>query len=224
LATLYVVATPIGNLDDITLRALEVLKSVDIIGAETVSIARKLLSAYGISGKKIITVREAGREKTYGYIKSLLDEGYDIAIISDAGTPGISDPGNGIVDTLLADGYEVVPVPGPSAITALLSVFPIRDPWVFLGFLPKKKGKRKKVLESFYVIDVNIVFYETPYKIMETLQLLNEIMPDKQMCLGREITKKYEEFIVGTPEEVLHILEEKREIKGEIVCAIRVNK
>jgi len=224
LSTLYVVATPIGNLGDITLRALEVLKSVDIIGAETASIARKLLSAYGISGKKIITVREVGREKTYEYIKSLLDEGYDIAIISDAGTPGISDPGNGIVDTLLAEGYEVVPVPGPSAITALLSVFPVRDPWVFLGFLPKKKGKRKKVLELFYNIKVNIVFYETPYKIVETLEILSDVMPDTQMCLGREITKKYEEFIVGTPGEILEVLLDKKEIKGEIVCALRVNK
>jgi len=222
MSTLYVVATPIGNLDDITMRALSVLKSVDVIAAETPSVARKLLSAYGISGKKIITVREANREVAIQRIRELLDESFNVALISDAGTPGISDPGAGIIDQLLAEGYEVVPVPGPSAITAMLSVFPLREPWVFLGFLPKRKGRRKRILEKFLDIGVSILFYETPYKIMETLSILEEVAPEVQMCLGREITKRYEEFLVGAPGDIRSVLADRKDIKGEIVCSLRV--
>ncbi len=222
MSTLYVVATPIGNLDDITMRALSVLKSVDVIAAETPSVARKLLSAYGISGKKVITVREANREVAIQRIRELLDESFNVALISDAGTPGISDPGAGIIDQLLAEGYEVVPVPGPSAITAMLSVFPLREPWVFLGFLPKRKGRRKRILEKFLDIGVSILFYETPYKIMETLSILEEVAPEVQMCLGREITKRYEEFLVGVPGDIRSVLADRKDIKGEIVCSLRV--
>ncbi len=221
---LYVVATPIGNLGDITLRALDVLKEVDVIGVETHSVAKKLLSAYGISGKKLILVREDGKEHSYLKIKSFLDKNISVALISDAGTPGISDPGNGIVDRLLREGYEVIPIPGPSAVTTLLSVFPVRAPWVFLGFLPKKKGKRIKVLKTFYESDINIVFLETPYKILDTLSILVELMPNVELCIGREITKRYEEFLVGTPQELLTVLESRNNIKGEMTVAVRVNK
>ncbi len=222
MSTLYVVATPIGNLDDITMRALSVLKSVNVVAAETPSIARKLLSAYGISGKKIITVREANRDGALQKLRALLNEGVSVALVSDAGTPGISDPGAGIVDQLLSEGYDVVPVPGPSAITAMLSVFPLREPWVFLGFLPKRKGRRRKILEKFLDIGVSILFYETPYKIMETLAIIEEVAPGVQMCLGREITKRYEEFLVGTAGDVRKVLSDRKDIKGEIVCALRV--
>ena len=224
MAVLYVVATPIGNLDDITLRALNILKSVDIIAAESIGSAKRLLSAYGISGKKIVTVREDRRDNAYQYLRQLLDEGMDVALISDAGTPGISDPGNGVVDRLLKDGYEVVPIPGPSSLTAALSVFPVRNPWVFLGFLPKKRGKRKKLLEHIYNLQFNMVFFESPYKVVETLHILEEIMPEVELCVGREITKKFEEFIVGTPSHVVSNLEERSVVKGEFVCVIRVNK
>ena len=115
MATLYIVATPIGNLDDITIRALEILKKVEVVGVETPNVARKLFSAYGIHGKKFIVVREVNRNDAYNMIKSLLDNEKDVAIISDAGTPGISDPGYDIVNKLLKDGYRVLPIPGPSA-------------------------------------------------------------------------------------------------------------
>jgi len=223
LATLYVVATPIGNLDDITIRALEILKTVEVVGVETPNVARKLFSAYGIHSKKLVVVREANRNNAYNIIKSFLDKGEDVAIISDAGTPGISDPGYDIVNKLLKDGYRVVPVPGPSALTAVLSVFPLREPWVFLGFLPKRKGKRKKILQKFFELSLNFVFYESPYKILDTIYIMYDIMPDVEVCIAREITKKFEEFIVGSPEEIMSLLENREAIKGEIVCVVNVN-
>ena len=223
MATLYVVATPIGNLDDITIRALEVLRKVEVVGVETPNVARKLFSAYGIHGKKLIVVREVNRNDAYNKIRSFLDNGEDVAVISDAGTPGISDPGYDIVNKLLKDGYRVVPIPGPSALTAVLSVFPLREPWVFLGFLPKRKGKRKKVLQKIFELSLNFVFYESPYKILDTMNIISEIMPNVEVCIAREITKKFEEFIVGSPGEIVSFLEDRETIKGEIVCAVNVD-
>ena len=217
---LYVVATPIGNLEDITLRALNVIRNVRYIGVETPSRIRKLLSHYNIplSDKHIIVVREDRREKALGRILEILQKGEDVCIVSDAGTPGLSDPGVGIIDEILRTGFEVVPIPGPSALTAILSVYPLRTPWVFLGFLPRRKGRRKRLFESFLGEGIPIVFFESPHRVRETLHILADTFGNSvEVCVGRELTKLHEEVVVGTPMEVVQKIEEI----GEFVVVVK---
>ncbi len=212
--TLYVVATPIGNLKDITLRALEILKTTDIIAAEDTRRTKELLSAFGIKGKKLISCHEHNEKETAEKILNYLKEGLSVSLVSDAGTPTISDPGYKVVKEVREKGFNVIPIPGVSAVIAALSAsgFPT-DRFLFYGFLPKKRKKRQEALKEILYIPWTVVVYESPHRIEETLKEIAMLMPDKRLGIYREITKFYEEFLEGTAEELL----EKVKPKGEFV-------
>ncbi|HDD44475.1 MAG TPA: 16S rRNA (cytidine(1402)-2'-O)-methyltransferase [Candidatus Desulfofervidus auxilii] len=214
---LYIVATPIGNLEDITLRALKVLKEVNLIAAEDTRHTKKLLNFYNIK-TRIISYREQNREKQGKKILKLLKEGKNVALVSDAGTPCISDPGVHLVDLALKEGIKVVPIPGPSALVAALSIagVPIH-PFLFLGFLPQKEGKKRKLFESLKNLHYTIVFFESPHRLKKTLKLLEEIYPESKIVIAREVTKFHEEIIRG---KIKEIQEKLKEIKGEITIIL----
>ena len=223
--TLYLVATPIGNLKDITLRALEILKSVDLIVAEDTRRSRVLLEHYGVEtpfGPSLYEGVEAERvERVLGWLR----EGKAIALISDAGTPLIQDPGFLLVRRAVEEGVRVVPVPGPTALIAALvaSGFPT-DRFVFEGVPPKKPGKRRAFFESLKDEERTVVLYESPHRIVKTLETLAEVLPGREICLARELTKLHEEFLRGTAEEVLRRLQDRPRVKGEFVLVIRGKK
>jgi 16S rRNA (cytidine1402-2'-O)-methyltransferase len=223
---LFVVATPIGNLKDITLRALEVLKECDVILCENIERTKKLLSFYKIEEKNLIRYHQHSKLKETKKILNLLKEGKNLALVCDAGTPGISDPGGKLIEFLYQNFKEnelkIVPVPGPSAITALLSVSGIfADRFLFLGFLPKKK-KRKKFLERIFEGKEPKIFFESPFRILKTLKEINQMAKEKNVeifvILGKELTKFHEKIYRGNLEKVIEELQ-KDKIKGEyIVC------
>jgi 16S rRNA (cytidine1402-2'-O)-methyltransferase len=218
-ATLYVVSTPIGNLEDITSRALRILKEVDLIAAEDTRKTKKLLTHYGIKAK-VLSYREQNKEKQGKSLIALLKEGKHIAIVSNAGTPCISDPGVHLVDLAIKAGIKVVPVPGPSALIAALSVCGLPShPFVFLGFLPRREGRRKKMLLSFKNTPYTIVFYESPHRFKRTLEIVTEIFPKSEVAVARELTKLHEEIIRAKAAEIPKKLTEG-EIKGEITIII----
>jgi len=191
--TLYVVSTPIGNLEDITLRALKVLKGVDIIAAENVAHTRKLCKHHGIKTKLVSYNQHNQKVKTPELIK-MLRSGSDSAIVTDAGTPGISDPGAYLINRAHSEGVIVTPIPGPSAVIAALSVSGMpTEKFVFLGFLPNRSGKRKKYLKGLISEKRTMVFFEAPHRIKSMLADLKEIMGDRQMVCIREMTKVFEE-------------------------------
>lgn len=216
---LYVVATPIGNLKDITLRALEILKSVDLIACEDTRVTKKLLHNYKID-KKLISYHQHSKITKIDYIVSLLKEGKNIALVSDAGTPSISDPGVKLVSEVEEiDNIKIVPIPGPSALTTALSVSGITaDKFVFLGFLPTKKG-RATILGEIKEERRTVVFYESVHRIIKTLKSLET--GDRKIVICRELTKMFEEIIKGKKEEVLNYFESNKDkIKGEFVIII----
>jgi 16S rRNA (cytidine1402-2'-O)-methyltransferase len=223
---LFVVATPIGNLKDITLRALEVLKECDVILCENIERTKKLLNFYKIEGKNLIRYHQHSKLKETKKILNFLKEGKNLALVCDAGTPGISDPGGKLIEFLYQNFKEnelkIVPVPGPSAITALLSVSGIfADRFLFLGFLPKKK-KRKKFLERIFEGKEPKIFFESPFRILKTLKEINQMAKEKNVeifaILGKELTKFHEKIYRGNLEKVIEELQ-KDKIKGEyIVC------
>lgn len=223
MGTLYIVATPIGNMKDITLRALETLRSVDFVLAEDTRVAKKLLSHYNI--QKPVWRADARVERTIGEkVTRELTLGKNIAFVSDAGTPNISDPGSAIVAYVREHGaVPIIPVPGASAITAFFSVAGISgDAFVFLGYPPHKKGRGlffKKMTE----FDLPVIFYESPHRIGKTVQDIKKYYGEsKKICVGRELTKIYEEIFWGTPEEVgRHFLGERK--RGEFVLIIPKN-
>ena len=192
-AILYVVATPIGNLGDITLRALEVLKSVDAIAAEDTRHTSGLLSHFGIS-KKLIAVHQHNEQQSAEALVARLQAGENIALVTDAGTPGISDPGAIVVAAVRAAGFKVVPIPGASAAIAALSVSGItQNGFYFVGFLPASGAARRKMLESLKAQTVTLVFYEAPHRIVECVQDLAKILGEaRQITLARELTKTFE--------------------------------
>lgn len=226
--TLYIVGTPIGNLADITLRALETLKGVTAIYAEDTRVSQKLLQRYEIK-KPLHSFREAAPaavvEKTVQAMVFQLKSGESLAYLSDAGTPGVSDPGSYLVKLVGEAGCPVVPIPGPSAFTALLSVAgaPITRP-LFVGFLPKKKGHQTlmKNLETGLRSGVadGLVFYESPERVIRLLQELQSWKLPLVVCLGRELTKQFEEILQGNLDEVLAQLVKRPHIKGE--CSLLV--
>ena len=217
--TLYIVATPIGNLGDITRRAEEVLREVDLIAAEDTRHSRKLLSALGI-GTEMISYREHNREGAAGKITARIHQGKDVALITDAGTPGVSDPGHYLVDQCLGEGIPVVPVPGPSAVTTLISASGMEmTRFLFQGFLPPKSGAREEALRNLAASGFPFVIYESPNRILATLDSLAGIVEDRQVVLGREMTKLHEEFIRGTAEEVALLLEQGT-VKGEVAILV----
>ena len=215
--TLYLVATPIGNLNDITLRALEVLKDVDVILAEDTRVTVKILKHFAFE-KKLISYSEYSSDEKNAKILAELQSGINYALVSDAGTPAVSDPGAVLVALARAHEIAVVPVPGASAVTALMSVFGERSPFFhFWGFWPMKNKKRKQFVQYFQDVPGTHVFFESPYRILKTLK--NDFLPlSGRMLVGRELTKKFESFYDGTPSEVLEKLT-KSAVKGEFVIA-----
>lgn len=217
--TLYLVATPIGNLEDITLRALRTLRECSVIAAEDTRHSGQLLKHFGIS-KPLLSYFQFNEAKRSEEILERLKRGEKVALITDAGTPGISDPGERVVKAALAAGYRVESVPGACAlITALTASGLAADEFHFIGFLPHKSGQRRKQLERLKSFSGTLVLYESPYRIAKLLGELKEIFAERQIVLARELTKKFEEFVRGTPGELLALLQ-KRNLKGEFVVLV----
>jgi 16S rRNA (cytidine1402-2'-O)-methyltransferase len=218
-STLYLVATPIGNLEDITLRALRTLKECDLIAAEDTRRTGVLLKHFGIS-KPMLSYFQFNEAKRSEEILERLRRGEKIALVTDAGSPGISDPGERVVKAAIAAGFRVESVPGPSALVAALTASGLpADEFHFIGFLPHKSGQRRKKLESLASIEGTLVLYESPYRIEKLLGELKEIFPERSIALARELTKKFEEFLRGKPAQLLEQMQ-KRSIKGEFVVMI----
>jgi 16S rRNA (cytidine1402-2'-O)-methyltransferase len=216
---LYVVATPIGNLEDITLRALRVLKEVDLIAAEDTRQTRKLLAHHGIATRLTSYYDAVEGAKAAPLVKQL-KVGKNIALVSDAGTPTLSDPGFRLVQEAVQAGVSVVPIPGPSALAAVLSVSGLpTDRFAFEGFLPAKKRERREKLQSLRTEPRTLVFYEAPHRIGEALEDMAELFGARQVVLGREVTKVYEEFIRGSIGDVIREIAGK-EIRGEITLVV----
>ena len=225
--TLYIIATPIGNMEDITLRALRILKESDVVFCEDTRVTKKLLGRYGITAPTK-SFHAHSTEKEIASIISLLCEGKNIALVSDAGTPAISDPGAFLVSRVRdAFGGEarVVPVPGPSAAVAALSASGLpADSFLFLGFLPHKKG-RETMFREIAGTKRTVVFYESPHRILKTLASLSAHCPERPIVLARELTKIHEEFLIGSAEELLEALEKSPEKKkGEFVVIVAGEK
>lgn len=218
---LYVVATPIGNLEDITLRAIKVLKNVDLIAAEDTRHTLKLLNHLEITKPLISYHRHNEEIKTEILVQKLLD-GQTIALVSDAGTPGISDPGEEIIKKCIEEQIQVIPVPGACAmINALIASGIDTKEFYFLGFLPLNKKLRKNKLEEIKNNEKTIILYEAPHKLMTTLKDLAEILENRQVVLARELTKIHEEFIRGT---ITEIIQNAENLKGEMVLILEGNK
>lgn len=217
--TLYLVATPIGNLQDITLRAIEILKTVDLIACEDTRHTRKLLTHFGIS-QKLISYHEHNETERTEELAGLLERGKNIAIVSDAGTPGISDPSFRIVRKAHEAGAKVVPIPGAVAFVnaAIVSGLPT-DALFFGGFLPSKKTERRKRLEEIKQIPATVIFYETPHRIAKSLNDCLEILGSRKATVARELTKLHEEIVRGSLEELAKKFSETP-TKGEIVLVI----
>lgn len=216
---LYIVATPIGNLEDITFRAVDVLKKADVILAEDTRHSKILLNKYKIDKKMLSYHSHSGVMKLEKII-SLLKEGKSCALISDAGTPGISDPAYKLIKTSIKEGIQVVPVPGPAAFLTALSASGLSThQFLYLGFLPLKKG-RQTLLKKLKDEERTVVFYESPHRIQKTLTQLKEFVgAERQIVIGRELTKIHEEFIRGTIEEAEEMFK-SRKPKGEFVLIL----
>jgi 16S rRNA (cytidine1402-2'-O)-methyltransferase len=216
---LYIVSTPIGNLQDITLRALEVLKSVDIIAAEDTRHTKMLLTHFQIS-TPLTSYFEHNEIKKSEYLLDLLRQGKNIALVTDAGTPGISDPGYRLINLAKENQIPLTVVPGPCALIAALSLSAMpTDSFVFAGFLPVKSVSRQKKLAEFQQDTRTIIFYESPHRILKTLEDIEKVLPDWQVVAAREITKKFEEVRRGSAKELReHFL--KIAPKGEFVLLL----
>ncbi len=217
--SLYIVATPIGNLEDITLRALRILKEVDLIAAEDTRHSRKLLTHYGIS-KQLTSYYDHNQALKGDYLIERLQEGLSVALVSDAGTPGISDPGYQLVRDAIAAGITVIPLPGPcAAITALSAAGLPTDSFTFLGFLPNRQGKRRERLAELSIERRVLIFYEASNRLLTTLADMLEYLGNRQIVVARELTKLYEEFIHGKISTVIELLAEKQ-VRGEVVLMV----
>ncbi len=213
---LYIVATPIGNLEDITLRALRILKNVDLIAAEDTRNTSVLLDKYEIN-TKLISYHKFSDDTKLALLLEKLQEKKSIALVSDAGTPLISDPGEILVKKAIELGIKIIPIPGPSAITTLLSsIYRESEDFKFIGFLPKNKNQIIEIVEKNK--EENLVFYESPKRLTSTLETIAQIYPDKKIAIGRELTKKFEEIKI---DNIVNILEfyKSNTLKGEI-CAL----
>lgn len=217
MSKLYVIGTPIGNLGDITLRAIETLKSVDVVLCEDTRVTQKLLNHYEIKKKTLSYHSQSGMAKL-DKILELLKEN-DLALVSDAGTPTISDPGSILVDAVRKEGVEVITIPGPSAVVSALSISGLpSSEFVFLGFLPHKKG-RQTLFKEIKEMKRTVVFYESPHRIIKTLESLKDV--GKEVVVAKELTKIHEEVISGSAEEILEYFESNKDkIRGEFVVMV----
>lgn len=219
--TLYLVPTPIGNMDDITIRAINTLKSVEAIFSEDTRVTEILLKHFDIKNK-LISNYEYNESKNLDLAVKYLEEGKDIALVSDAGSPIISDPGFEMAKYVISKGYNVVALPGATAFVPALSTSSINPmPFLFYGFLNSKESKRKKELLELKDIKYTIIFYEASHRILETIDNIREIMGDRYISISREISKKYEQVYRGTCSEVLNMLQE---LKGEFVIVVQYQK
>lgn len=219
MANFYVVATPIGNLDDITYRAIKTLQEVDYIACEDTRHTGKLLQHYGIKKPLLACHAHNERSSASGIVK-LLDSGSNIAYCSDAGTPSISDPGQRLVNTLLETNHTIVPIPGASAFSTLVCVAGLVEEGVFFeGFLPQKGQKRVSRLQELLNLHKAFVIYESPYRIEKLLEELNSLGGDREIVVGREMTKKFEEFWRGSVSDVFASIK-SRKIQGEFAIYI----
>lgn len=217
---LYIVSTPIGNLKDITLRALDTIKDAEIILAEDTRRTFILLNHYNIKNKKLISFNDNNKEQKTSFIIEELKQNKSISIVSDSGTPGISDPGFYLVRESIKNNIQIIPIPGPTAsISALVSSGFPTDSFIFYGFIPKKEKAKIDFFNKIKDSDKTTIIYESPYRLIKTLRIMQEIMPDREICIARELTKKFEEFIRGVSKEIYQKLKDKN-IKGEITIVI----
>jgi 16S rRNA (cytidine1402-2'-O)-methyltransferase len=216
---LYVVSTPIGNLEDLTIRALSVLKSVDLVAAEDTRHSRKLLSAHGIAKPMLSFWSEREKARTADVLDRIRS-GLSVALVSDAGTPGISDPGALLIREAIAEGVEVVPIPGPSALIVALSVSGLpSEEFTFIGFLPPRPSQRKRRLQELLHEPRTLIFYEAPHRVIEMLEDIRDVLGDRSMSLSRELTKLHEETVRGTVSQVLERVS-GRDAVGEYVAVV----
>ena len=218
MAVLYVVATPIGNLDDMTIRGIRTLRDADVIACEDTRHTLNLLNHLEITGKRLIACHARNEEASAKGIVGLLEQGLNVAYCSDAGTPGVSDPGSRLVNAVREAGFDVVPIPGASASVTLISVSGLAGKtFTFEGFLSPKSGRRKKRLQQLLERDEAFIIYESPFRIRKTLEELAALAPERKMVLGREMTKAFEQYISGTAPQVLAELKVE---KGEFAICI----
>jgi 16S rRNA (cytidine1402-2'-O)-methyltransferase len=217
--TLYLVATPIGNLEDITLRALRTLKECDVVAAEDTRRTGQLLKHFGLS-RPLLSYFQFNEAKRSDEIIGRLRRGEKIALVTDAGSPGVSDPGERVVKAVIAAGFRVEPVPGPSALVAALTASGLpTDEFHFIGFLPHKPGQRRKQLERLKGYQGTLVLYESPYRVERLLGELDKLFSVRQVVLARELTKRFEEYLRGTPAQLMEALK-SRSLKGEFVVLV----
>ncbi len=218
MSKLYIVATPIGNLDDITLRAISTLREADVIACEDTRHTQTLLTHLGISGKRLIACHAHNEAASSQGIVGLLSQGLDVAYCSDAGTPGVSDPGSRLVRSVREAGFDVVPIPGASASVTLISASGLAGKtFTFEGFLSPKSGRRKSRLKELLSREEAFIIYESPFRILKTLGELRDLDDSRKLVLGREMTKAFEQFLYGTPSEVISQL---KVTKGEFALVV----
>ncbi len=219
---LYVVATPIGNLADITLRALEVLRGVDLIACEDTRHARHLLDHHGIT-VPTLALHQHNENQAADKLVRLLGEGRRIALVSDAGTPGVSDPGARTVAAVRAAGFRVIPLPGPNAAVAAMSAAGLEDPrFLFVGFLPAKAGARRRAIEEVAAVDAALVFYEAPHRVTETLAELVELLePQREVVIARELSKMFEQIVrMPLADAPAWLAADANHLRGEFVLVV----
>ncbi len=219
----YLVPTPIGNLGDMTPRALETLRQVDLVACEDTRTSGGLLAKFDIK-KRLVSYHEFNERSRAEQLLAVLQEGKDIAVVTDAGSPGISDPAYRIVRIALDNNIEVMALPGPNAVIPALTASGLpTDRFFFEGFLPHKSGARTRRLERLHDFEHTIIFYESPYRVHKSLKAILEVMGDRPACLAREISKKFEQYYRGTVSQILKQIE-GRTIKGEVVLVIAGSK
>jgi probable S-adenosylmethionine-dependent methyltransferase, YraL family len=217
LSRLFVIGTPIGNLEDTTARAIRVLGEVGAIAAEDTRITARLLARHGIR-KPLISYRAPVERRGLPRVLAALDE-HDVALVSDAGTPTVSDPGQALVEAAWSAGHTVVPIPGPSAVTAALSVAGYGGPgFTFLGYLPRKPGELRRLLATLVADPRPAVAFDSPYRVVKSLAVIADVLPERHLTVGRELTKLHEEVLRGTADEVRSALGDRA--RGEFTLVI----
>ena len=220
--SLYLIPTPIGNFEDMTFRSIEILKLVDVLFCEDTRITKQMLNRFGIN-KKLVSSNDHNEESTKNIAIKYLEEGKNIGIVTDRGTPIISDPGYKVVEEVIKHGYNVIPLPGANAlIPALISSGVNPSPFMFYGFLNAKTSKREKELENLKKYPLTIIFYEAPHRIIEMLESIKNVFGERKISVSREISKLYEEIYRGVISEVIEELK-KDEIRGEFVVVVEGN-